>query len=285
MIEREQRPPTASDSVVRRLNSEVVLLLGWGPAILLQLAHPLVAAGVMDHSVFLAHPDQRLRRLHQTIAAMLALTFGTEEAVARTARRINAIHDRVHGQLREAAGPFPAGTPYSAHDPKLLRWVHATMLDTLPRTYELYIGPLTAAEKDRYCAEASQIAPLLGIPDGFLPTSWAALQEYLQTRLASGEITVTPTARELARASLASPVLRLAGPLQWFAQLSTVGLLPPAIRTAYNLPWDARHETALRLSAGMARRILPRLPTVLHHWPAARARNTHAGIGVGRPTR
>lgn len=89
------------------------------------------------------------------------------------ASQMNAIHNRIRGTLREAAGVFPAGTPYSARDPELLRWVYATMVDLSPLAYELFVGPLTRQEKDRYCAEAAMIAPLLGIPDGLLPCSLA----------------------------------------------------------------------------------------------------------------
>ena len=39
------------------------------------------------------------------------------------------------------AGAFPAGASYSAHDAELLRWVHATLLDSIPLTYELLVGP------------------------------------------------------------------------------------------------------------------------------------------------
>src|SRR3712207_4774676 len=179
--------PVTDDNrdVVWKLNREMVLLLGWGRAILLQLAHPLVAAGVAEHSAFRARPRGRICRFAQTVSAMLALTFGTPEQVARAAAGINAIHDRVHGRLREPAGRFPAGTPYSAHDPALLRWVHATLLDSTLRVYELYVGPLTPEEQDRYCAAASGVAPLLGIPDGYLPASVAELEAYLRAMLAS----------------------------------------------------------------------------------------------------
>lgn len=277
------RAPTPT-SIVRKLNSEKILLLGWGPAILMQLAHPLVAAGVANHSVFVACPAQRLQRLQQTVAAMLALTFGTDQEVARAARAINTIHDRVHGRLREPVGSFPAGTPYSAHDPALLCWVHATLLYTLPRTYELFVGPLTPEEKDRYYAEASWIGPLLGIPDGVLPASSAALREYMQGMLASGEIVVTPTAHDLARELLAQPGLQLPRPLHWFAQLPTLGLLPAPLRAAYGLPWDSRRARALRLSAALARCVLPRLPSTIHHWPTARAAAHRDTRERGEPT-
>jgi len=65
--------------VAWRIHRERVLLAGWGRAILLQLAHPTVARGVAEHSGFTAERWGRLRRLHRTLSAMLALTFGSEE--------------------------------------------------------------------------------------------------------------------------------------------------------------------------------------------------------------
>ena len=257
-------------SVAWKINSEVVLLLGWSPAILLQVAHPLVAAGVTDHSLFLSDPAGRPRRLWRTLNTMLDLTFGTPEEVQRAARGINAIHDRVNGRLHAAAGPFEAGRRYSAHDPELLRWVHCTVLDVFPKTYELYVGPLTQAEKEQYCAEASQVAPLLGIPDNYLPSTTAELGAYLDRMLASGAITPSEQSRVLAREIYRPRMPAVAAPLVYLAQLPMVGLLPPAIREAYGFPWDARRERLYRDSARLARPLLALTPTLLRYWPAAR---------------
>ena len=76
------------------------------------------------------------------------------------------IHDRVFGRIQFPAGSFETGTAYSAHEPDLLQWVHATLLESIPLTYELLVGPLTPAERERYCEEAAIIEPLLGIPAG-----------------------------------------------------------------------------------------------------------------------
>ena len=101
------RPAPAS--VSRRVNRETVVLLGWGRAILLQFAHPLVAAGVADYSRFHTARAGYLRRTRRTVGAMLSLTFGPPDEVARVLDRINAIHAHVHGALREPVGRFPAG--------------------------------------------------------------------------------------------------------------------------------------------------------------------------------
>ena len=259
-----------AESVTWKIHCEVALLLGWARAILLQLAHPLVAQGVAEHSSFLAQRRGRWRRLRRTLDAMLTLTFGTADQVAEVARRINAIHDRVNGRLDDLAGEFSADRAYSAHDPELLRWVHATLLDSFLLTYELYVGPLTPEEQDRYCAEAGAIEPLLGIPRGSVPVSLETLRRYMDEMLRDGEIAVTDTARLLARAIVWPPLPRAAWPVVWFMQLPTIGLLPASIREAYGFPWDSRRDVALRLSARLIRGLLPLAPSIVRHWPAAR---------------
>lgn len=249
----------------------MALLLGWGRAILLQFAHPLIAEAIADHSAFRTERWGRLQRLHGTLGAMLESTFGTDEDIARIARRINAIHDRVHGGLRAPAGSFPAGTRYSAHDPVLLRWVHATLVDSHLIAYELYVGPLSATEKDRYCAEATGMEELLGMPRGYLPKTVAELGRYLADMVASGEIAVTDAARQLAWAMLAPPSPPGARKLTMPIRLATAGLLPPAIRDSYGFRWGPRHERALLVSATLLRAFLPCMPPPVRHWPAARA--------------
>jgi uncharacterized protein (DUF2236 family) len=255
------------------INREVLVVAGWGRAILLQLAHPLVAAGVDEHSRFRAGLATRFGRLRSTVAAMRSLTFGDDEEAIAVAARINTIHDRVFGQLRAAAGPFPIETPYSAHDADLLRWVHATLVDSIPRAYEQLVGPLTPEERDRYCAEAAVMEPLLDIPTGQLPRTAAALDAYIRDSLASGTIAVTDSSRALARAVLFPPGWRLLWPVFRPAQLITLGLLPSGIREAYGFAWTRKDARALARWT-TALRVLGRLtPAVVRQWPSARKRS------------
>ncbi len=280
-----------STGVAQKINRELAVLLGWGRAVLLQFAHPLVAAGVADHSGFREDLVGYVRRTRRTVGAMLALTFGGEDDARAAAARINAVHDRIHGTLGKPSGAFPAGTRYSARDPELLRWVHATLLDSVPLAYERFVGPLSPAEKDRYCAEATMVGPLIGIPDALLPTSVAELEAYLGEMYSSGVIVVTDTARALA-AGLLSPPLGIAGrPLVGLSRLTTIGLLPAAIRNAYGFAWAARDEWALECSTSLLRGVRMILPQALREWPAARAacasfggqspRRCRLGLAVG----
>lgn len=236
-------------------------MAGWGRAILLQLAHPAVAAGVHGHSAFRGSLCASLRRLRSTVGAMLAITFGDTEQVIAAAAGINAIHDRVRGH---------APVTYSAHDPELQRWVHATLLESIPLAYERFVGPLTAAERDRYCAESALMEPLLGMPAGSLPRDAAQLDEYVRGMLAGGALVVTDTSRALARAVLFPPHWYLAWPAFRAMQLLTIGTLPASLRQAYGFEWRASDERALARWTTVLRMVRRLLPRFAREWPLAR---------------
>lgn len=263
-------PLPPADGAAYKVNREVAALLGWGSALLMQVAHPLVAAGVADHSGFANRPAARLGRLLGTIRAMNGIAMGTPGEARGAARSVNRIHDYVHGRLREAAGVFPVGTPYSAHDPALLLWVYATGLYSVPRAYEMFVRSLTAEERDTYCRASARGAALLGVPEESLPATWNELEAYLRETMASGRIAVSRDGRALAWDVLHPYFPRLLGPLYWPVKLVSIGLLPPEIRRMYGYPWSPSQERALRLMAALSRLIVPRLPGVLRYWPIAR---------------
>lgn len=266
-------------TVAHRVNAERLVLLGWSRAILLQFAHPLIAAGIAEHSGFRDKPLAAVQRLRQTVRAMLDLTFGSEAEHARTLERIRAIHRRVNGELPVDAGPFPAGTPYSAEDPDLVVWVHATLVESVPMFYEMLIGPLTPSEYDTYCAEAAPVAVALNARAGEVPCSWAALQAYLERMYASGWIVVSTQARELADAVLSPPFGPLGAPGTAMNRLLTVGTLPPGVRSQYGFEWTRNHERALDIAVRVLRMSRRPLPDRLAKWKAAR-RPERAGGSV-----
>jgi uncharacterized protein (DUF2236 family) len=253
------------------LNAEIVVIASWGRAVLLQLAHPLVAAAVEEHSGFRRSGSARAGRARSTIGAMLALTFGDDEAAIAAAARINVIHDRVFGRLPSTAGVFPAGEAYSAHDAELLRWVHATLLDSNLIFYDRLFRPLRADERDRYCAEAAVMEPLLDIPAGLLPSNAGELDAYLRDSFENGRIAVTARTRALARAALFPPRWQLVWPVLRPVQLMTIGWLPSAVRDAYGFSWGHREERALARWTSALRGLLRLTPAVLRTWPSSRA--------------
>jgi len=258
-----------AESVAQMVNRETVVLLGWGRAILCQLAHPLVAAAVAEHSPFRDGPLAYVRRARRTVDAMLTLTFGRPDEIQAAADRINAVHRRINGTLRAPAGPFPAGTRFSAEDPELLRWVYATLLDSLPRAYAAFVRPLAADEWDRYCAEAAAAAPLLALPDALVPHSRRELGLYLDRMLEGGQIVVTPVARDMAWA-LFEPRLGPATPLFRLARTATIGLLPARLRAGYGFDWAATEQAEFRRLAARIRRMRSLVPPAAREWRRAR---------------
>jgi uncharacterized protein (DUF2236 family) len=241
-------------SVSWRVNREAALLLGGGRALLMQVAHPKVAAGVAEHSDFQHDP---IRRLNRTLELSLALTFGTPEQVRAAARQINRTHERV------------TGSGYRALDPELLLWVQATLIDSALLTYRTFVRPLSAADAETYYEEAKPIGELLGIPAARFPSSLGDFSAYLETMLA-GPIQPDENGRRLAALVLRPPIRRVPGALFAPVEAITAGLLPAGLRDAYGLRWG-RTERAVY---GAARAALPRLlaatPDALRVVPPAR---------------
>ena len=264
-LERSAHVRPGPGSITWQVNGELIAVAGWGRAILLQLAHPSVAAGVHDHSSFRGSLWSSVRRLHSTIGAMLAITFGEHEQMIAAAAGINTIHDRVRGRVP------PQGDSYSAHDPELQRWVHATLLQSIPMTYAVLLGPLTATERDRYCAETAIMEPLLGMPEGWLPRTAQELDSYIETMVNGGRLTVTETSQALARAVLYPPYWRLAWPAFRAMQLLTLGTLPASIRDAYGFAWRDRDARAFARWMRVIKTLLWMTPARLRRWPMSRA--------------
>ncbi len=253
------------NSVAWRINGEIIQVLGWGRAILMQIAHPLVAEGVAAHSHFAYSTADKIKRFEQTLNRMLMMTYGTPEQAWHAGHAIDTIHARVNG---EANATHP---PYSARDPELLKWVNATFVDSMLKTYTLFVGPLSLEEQNEYVKQASLAGPLLGAPSGYFPSSLSELNTYMQEILASDTLKVGPTTRKLADYVMEGLPIPLIGPaLSWYGKLPVIGLLPPSLRKAYGYSWNRADEATLKSSAWTYRRLHPILPARLRRWEIAR---------------
>src|SRR4051794_13195873 len=247
-------------------------MLGGGRALLLQVAHPLVAAGVAAHSDYRTDP---WKRLEGTMSSVWAVVFGTRAQADRAAARVRAMHRRVNGELTEAMGPFPAGTQYSALDPELLLWVHATLVDTALLVHSQWVRPLAVREQERYYEDMKTCARLFGVPPGMLPKAYADFRLYMDERLESDEVCVTDTAREIARDVLRPPLPLALRPAIEIVNLVTASLMPPRLRQDYGLGWDPVRAIALRASREWVKHVaMPLLPRRLPQGPASYSRST-----------
>ena len=244
----------APGSVAWRVNREAALLLGGGRALLMQIAHPKVAAGVAEHSDFMADPIGRLKR---TLQLSLALSFGTPAEIRRSANRINMTHQRVRGD------------GYSALDPELLLWVHATLIDSALVTYGTFIGRLSDSEAEEYYRQTQPVGALLGIPTARFPPTLAAFNGYVAEVLA-GPASPDATSCRLAAGVLKPPIRRLPGFASAPMRVITTGLLPESLRRAYGLGWTAVERTAFGAARTLIRASVMATPANLRAIPAAR---------------
>lgn len=260
-------------SVTWRLAGEAIMLLGGGRAVLMQLAHPLVAAGVGQHSSYRTDPWGRTAR---TIELMAGLTYGTRSEAKRAARTINRLHIGVTGELADAAGSFARATPYHARDPELLLWVWATLVDTILQMYPMFVRPLAPGEAEGYYTETRDSIALLGLPARYIPPTLDAFEGYLREMLAGDALAMTPEAREVARIVMHMPAPRVTRPAFLAAEQLTIGLLPARIRALYGYTWDRRRQRLLELAMAGSRHVLPLVPPLVREVPWARAARRRA---------
>ena len=223
---------TGPGSVMWRISRERVVALGGLSAVLLQLAHPLVAAGVAEHSSFQEDP---VRRLKLTLDMLLVTTFGDARQSDEMTRRIAAIHRVVSGSLQQDVGEWRRGTPYSATSPELCLWVYATIVETALNSYSTFVRPLDSNERAELYRESERFGQLCGAGKDIRPASYQDFQDYYARTLS--RLTAGDQARSVARMILRA---RLRGiPILPWSYLLAAGLLPAPLRAQYGLRWSA----------------------------------------------
>ena len=263
------------ESAIRRIGRESVLMLGGARALLLQAAHPLVAAGIVEHSDYAADP---WRRLGRTLHALYTVVFGTCAEADAAGVRVRAAHRRVHGRIRVPMGIFPAGTRYSASDPELQVWVHSTLVTTGIAMHEAYVGPLMHEERETFYEEMKVVAQVFGVPDGVLPGTIDDLDAYEQRLLDEGVLCVTDAARLVAQTVLSPPVPAAFRPPLIALARASAGLLPPQLREQYGVRWNRLDAFGLAASSRATRALLPVAPS--HLRSARRAGDRHDGLAL-----
>jgi len=247
-------------SMTWRVNGEAALLLGGGRALILQVAHPQVAAGVAEFSDYRQDP---WGRLYRTLDVTLKIAFGEPQAARAASQELRRAHRRVTGH-------DDRGQPYRALDPELLLWVHATLIDTSLTIYERYVAPLTPRERSLYYGEMKKLGEAYAIPRSAMPDDFPAFRRYWGSMLA-GELRVTETTRDVADAVLRPHLPRVAWPATEAIRLVTVGSLPEPLRVQLGLDWGPGRERLLAGSQAAIRRLMPVLPALFRRFPHARA--------------
>ncbi|GIH91706.1 oxygenase MpaB family protein [Planobispora siamensis] len=246
------RPGDLSWKIMR----EPILALGSAPTLLLQVTHPLVAAGVRDHSDFRSDP---FRRLWRTADIMLKLSFGTPEVSARQSTILRRMHERVGGTSDE-------GVPYHAMDPDLLTWVWATLVQNGADLYGRIFGALSPGELERFYREQKLVAYACGVPQGHCPETYADFTAYFD-RVVRQELRSTDVARIVIETGQRLRVPWPLGPASHHLSMLVAGaLLPAKLRGELGIPWNASRARAFAAVIAANRVAARAVPTRLRQW-------------------
>ncbi|KZB81761.1 oxygenase MpaB family protein [Amycolatopsis regifaucium] len=262
--------PLGADSVAWQVVGDRRLLLGAGTALLLQVAHPVVGAGVNDHSNY---PEDPWGRLDRTIDSLLSQVFGGPEAKAE-AERLRELHQTIKGVDHH-------GERYHALHPEAYRWVHGSTFWTIVRMQEVFVHPLSRNEKSRFYAEWHRLGLLLGLREHHLPSNLEGFEAYFDDVVAN-RLEDNHTVREL----LHSITMRDTPPPPWWflpevlwrpvrpaggnvLTLCAIGLLPTALRERLSLKWTDGDERRLRRLSAITRAAGKRVPDRLRLYPKA----------------
>jgi uncharacterized protein (DUF2236 family) len=251
---REEALLSADSLSWRILKNPIALFVGGTAAVILELAEPAVRAGVWEHSSFRKDPLKRLKRTG--LAAMISVYGARSVAEPMIARVV-----RMHASIQ---GTTPAGLRYSATDPRLLTWVHATAAFGFAEAYNRYVQPLSTQNLNNFYREGAPVSCLYGALDA--PRSdmeMQALFESMRSRLAP-----SPIIFEFLRIMRDTPTFPR--PLHWLQPMlrrAAGEVIPEWLRERLGLSEYyglRRHERRLAKWAGAAadRIILPSSPAV-----------------------
>src|SRR5438552_3122809 len=172
-----------------QVNRETTVLFGGARALLMQAAHPLVLAGARQTGFYERNPWKRLER---TLQLTFTITFGTRAEAEAAVRRINRVHQDIHG-----VDPV-TGLAYDAMDPDLLLWVHACLVDSQLLFERLTVGRLDDGDRERFHREQMVGAELLGLDRTKIPPTVPELQAYIDGVVKGGVLRVTADTMKVA---------------------------------------------------------------------------------------
>jgi uncharacterized protein (DUF2236 family) len=259
-------------SMIRRVTGERAVAFSGARALLMQAAHPLAVAGLLAHSDSLEDPYERLARTAQVIDA---ITFGPRAEADRITARVRAMHRRVRGELPDAVGIYPAGTPYRADDPELLMWILYTLVDSASLFYSVYVSRLSTLQRRALWEDYKVVGELFGLRAEEMPDTLDDLREYGRKMIRGDRLCVGDWARRRAREIvLEPPVPAQLRPVLETVNFVTIALLPDEIRRQYGfsplMPPIARKALVRGGALYVRRGLLPLLPDVVRHVPSAR---------------
>ncbi len=260
---RASRPVPGRDRALRRLLADSTPVAAGGRAILLQIADPVVAAGVRRHSDFARRPQQRLAH---TLAFVFAVVSGSPADAALAASLVDRAHVPVAG----------------ADDVDRQLWVAATLFDSARQAHALFGSEAFASRSGELLQAYAPIGTALRVPPSRWPGSVAAFDRYWAATL--DRLTVTDEARgvvrDLLHPRLAPWWVRTAMPL---VRIVTVGMLPDRLRAEYGFAWGPRERRRYERTVQVLRVVRRLVPGWLLRLPGPLLVRAMRRAAAGRP--
>ncbi|HEU4599090.1 MAG TPA: oxygenase MpaB family protein [Solirubrobacterales bacterium] len=250
-------PP--GQSIARRVHGERSVGLLYGQrALLIGALEPLTYTGTMLSTNAGDHPFTRLAR---TAKIQETVFLGTRAEADKALAVVHRLHERIRGELPEAAGAHAAGTPYSAFEPELMLWTLAVIADSGRAMYETMVRPLSPAEREALWHDYVRFGELFGLPREAVPASYPEFAAWWEEKLTSPDLHATPHALEMAPlVAFEQPVPRSARANIALQNLVIKGTLPARVRSIFGIRWSAAHEASFRAVAATHRRTRPAFP-------------------------
>ncbi len=246
-------------SVLRAVHAERVVGLNYGQrALMLGAAHPVNFVGTQANTRSGIRP---FLRLAHTAKAFETIFFGTRAEADKVLAFVDRLHQRVAGELTDDAGPWPAGTPYTAFDPELMLWTVAVIADSAEAFHETLVRPLSAAEQDGLWQDYVRFGELFGMPREVAPETYADFRAYWERMWTGGSLHLTEEARAVALAiAFRIPMPRHLHPSREVHNLVLAGTLPPRVRRMFGLRWTRVQAAAYRSVVAAIRAARPIAP-------------------------
>jgi uncharacterized protein (DUF2236 family) len=240
-------------SMARRVHGDRAVGLLYGQrALLIGALEPLTYTGTMLSTRSADRPFERLAR---TAKIQETVFLGTREEADEALAKVHRLHQRIKGSLPEPAGTHPAGSAYSALDPKLMLWTLAVIADSGREMYETMVRPLSEAERESLWQDYVRFGELFGLARDEVPASHREFRAWWEERMSSPDLQATPHGLEFAPlVAFEQPVPAAARGNLYVQNLVIKGTLPPRVREIFGIRWTAAHEQSFRAIAATHRR-------------------------------
>lgn len=249
-------------SMLRRVHEQRAVGLFFGQrALCIGALKPLNYVGTALHTKEKLTP---FRRLVRTANFFETIFFGTRAEADVVLNAVEKMHARVHGELPQDAGPYPAGSAYDAFDPQLMLWTMAVIADSAEYFYELFVARLSDDEREALWQDYIRFAELFGMPRDAAPGSYPEFRAWFDAEIASDRVFLTDEARYVgAFTAFEIPLPAHLQPSKKVHDLIMMGSIPPVVRKHYGFAWSPARERAFRAMVALSRLPRPFTPEFL----------------------